>query len=578
MSRDRWIRSADGDGSVGEPFGSGGTGWTTRAASALAASILVGGLLGCSPQGSPSAPRPPLEQASASGPVQEAYAHLVATPRSASDLAGEMQSGALTSEALTEAYLARIRTVDDAGPTLNAVIAVNPDALAIARALDEERASGAVRGRLHGVPILVKDNIETLDPMATTAGSLALAGNLAERDAAVIARLREAGAVILGKANLSEWANFRSQDSTSGWSAVGGLVKNPHALQRSACGSSSGSGAAVAAGLAAAAIGTETDGSVVCPSAANGVVGIKPTVGLVSRAGIIPISASQDTAGPMALTVADAALLLAVMAGTDPSDPATAEADARREDYTAALDSGALAGARIGVARFLAGYHPPTDAVFDAALKEMEAAGAVLVDIDAFPARREVSAAEWIVLKTEFKAGLNAYLATTPETVTTRTLDELIAFNAATPAELKHFDQSIFIESAAAGGLDDPDYLAARERGRRLAGPEGIDRLLADNDVVAMVAPTGGPAWTADLVTGDHFLGGASGLAAVAGYPHITVPMGGVKGVPVGLSFFGAAWSESRLIGLAYAFEQRTKARLTPTFALPDLGELPLAR
>lgn len=527
---------------------------------ALAAALALGAA--CSP-----APAP--ERARAEPP---GFASLAAEPETLQSVLDRMAAGETTSAALVEAALARIAAVDDAGPELNAVIALNPRALEEARALDAERAQGRLRGPLHGAPILVKDNIDTLG-MATTAGSLALAGNLPARDAPLIARLKEAGAVILGKTNLSEWANFRSTESTSGWSAVGGLVKNPHDLARSACGSSSGSGAATAAGLAPAAIGTETDGSIVCPAAANGVVGVKPTVGLVSRTGVIPISASQDTAGPMTLSVADAALLLTVMAGTDEADPATAEADARRTDYLAALDAGSLAGVRLGVARFLAGYHSPTDLVFEAALEELRAAGAVLVDIPEFPGRREASAAEWVVLKTEFRAGINAYLAGAPQAVTTRTLDDLIAFNRASPEELAHFGQDIFEEAAAAPGLNDAAYLAAREAGRRIAGREGIDRLLAETGVAALIAPTGGPAWTADLVTGDHFLGSASGLPAIAGYPHVTVPMGAVKGAPVGLSFIGPAWSEAQLLSLAHAYEQRTRARTKPAFRALEFGE-----
>jgi amidase len=456
--------------------------------------------------------------------------------------------------------------VDDAGPMLNAVLAVNPNALSDAKALDALAAKGEIRGPLHGVPILLKDNIESLDPMPTTAGSLALQANVTGRDAPVVARLRAAGAVILGKTNLSEWANFRSNASTSGWSAVGGQTKNPHVLDRNPCGSSSGSGSAVAAALAAAAIGTETDGSIVCPATVNGIVGLKPTVGLVPRTHIVPISATQDTAGPMTLTVADAALILTVIAGSDPSDPATQDADQHKQDYTKALDPNALQGKRIGVARFLAGYHGPTDAAFEQALEELKEAGAVLVDITEFPTRREISGAEWIILTAEFKAGLNAYLASTPEAVKTRTLDDLIAFNKDSKAELEFFNQDVFEESAKAPALTDKAYLDAKAKAARLAGKEGIDKMLADNDVIALVAPTGGPAWTTDLVTGDHFIGSASQLAAVAGYPHITVPMGEVRDLPVGLSFFGPAWSEATLIGLAFAYEQRSKARHAPEF------------
>jgi amidase len=492
-------------------------------------------------------------------------ASLMVEPRTIEQLAADIRSGATTSEAVTQGFLDRIAAVDDAGPMLNAVLAINPNALADARKLDAELKAGQARGVLHGVPILLKDNIDTLD-MPTTAGSLALQDNMTGRDAPLVARLRAAGAVILGKTNLSEWANFRSNSSTSGWSAVGGQTKNPHVLDRNPCGSSSGSGAAMAAGLAGGAVGTETDGSIVCPASANGIVGLKPTVGLISRTHIVPISVTQDTAGPMTLSVADAALMLSVMAGSDPSDPATVEADARKKDYMAALDPNALQGKRIGVARFLAGYHGATDAAFEQALEDLKEAGAQLVDIASFPARRDMSNAEFVILLAEFKAGLNDYLATSPATVKARTLDDLIAFNAATPAETEFFNQDLFEEAAKAPALTDKTYRDAKATAARLSRKEGIDRMLADNSVVAIVAPTGGPAWTTDLVTGDHFLGSASGLAAVAGYPHITVPMGTVRDLPVGLSFFGAAWSEETLIGLAFAYEQRAKARKTPEF------------
>jgi amidase len=493
-------------------------------------------------------------------------ASLVVEPRTITQLAADIREKKTTSAEVTRAFLDRIAAIDDAGPMLNAVLALNPDALSDAEALDAALASGQAPGLLHGVPILLKDNIEAAG-MATTAGSLALQDNVTGRDSPLAARLRAAGAVILGKTNLSEWANFRSNGSTSGWSAVGGQTRNPHVLDRNPCGSSSGSGSAVAAGLAGGAIGTETDGSIVCPASANGIVGLKPTVGLVPRTFIVPISATQDTAGPMTLSVADAALLLTVIAGSDPSDPATAEADARKQDYTKALDPNALQGKRIGVARFMAGYHGPTDAAFEQALAELKAAGAELVEITEFPNRREISSSEFAILLAEFKDGLNAYLASTPaEKVKTRTLDELIAFNAATPAELEFFNQDLFEEAAKAPALTDKSYIEAKATAARLAGKEGIDRVLADQNIIAIVAPTGGPAWTTDLVTGDHFLGSASSLAAVSGYPHITVPMGDIRDLPVGLSFFGPAWSESTLIGLAYAYEQRTQARKTPEF------------
>lgn len=493
--------------------------------------------------------------------------------KSVTELQGEMTAGRTTSERIVRAYLARIEAIDRRGPTLRSVIAVNPDAVAQARALDAERRAGRVRGPLHGVPILVKDNIETLDPVATTAGSLALKDNITGRDAPVVARLRAAGAVILGKTNLSEWANIRSDASTSGWSAVGGRTRNPYALDRNPCGSSSGSGAATAASLAAAALGTETDGSIVCPSSANGVVGIKPMVGLVSRTRIVPISATQDTAGPMARSVADAAALLSVMAASDAEDSATRDADAKRADYMAALDPNALAGTRIGVARFLAGYHAGTDALFNEAIAALRAGGAEIVELKDGPPRSEIGPAEFTVLLTELKVGLNAYLATTAqERVKTRTLADVIAFNKAEPRELALFGQETFEQAEATKGLSDPAYVAAAAKAKRLAGAEGIDALLAQHRLDAIVAPTGSPAWTSDTVLGDHFVGASSGLAAVAGYPNITVPMGQVRGLPVGLSIFGAAWSEAKLISIAYAFEQRTKARRPPTYqaTLPE--------
>lgn len=524
---------------------------------ALSAAIV---LAGCAPEPvtTPAGPAAP-----AGAPATE--------PSDLSQTAAAIRSGSLTSVGVTRAFLERIAAVDDAGPMLNAVLSINPNALADARALDALLAEGVNKGPLHGVPVLIKDNIETADPTPTTAGSLALKHNVTGRDAPLVARLRAAGAVILGKTNLSEWANFRSSASTSGWSAVGGQTRNPHVLDRNPCGSSSGSGAAVAAGLASAAIGTETDGSIVCPAAANGVVGLKPTVGLIPRTHIIPISATQDTAGPMTLSVADAALLLSVMAGSDASDPATQGADRHRQDYLAALNPGALKGQRIGVARFLSGYHGPTDALFEAALKELRSAGAELIEIKDFPGDRDrMNEAEFTILLAEFRSGLNAYLSQTPASVKTRTLSDLIAFNTATPAEMALFGQDILEAAQAAPGLDSETYREARARAAQLAGRDGIDRLIADHRLVALVAPTGAPAWPTDPVNGDHFLGSASGLAAVAGYPHITVPMGQVRGLPVGLSFFGPAWSEAGLLSLAFAYEQRAPARSAPAF-LPTL-------
>lgn len=487
--------------------------------------------------------------------------------RSIEHLQQAMTARKATSEQLVRAYLARIAKLDRTGPTLRSVIATNPDAIAQARALDAERRQGHIRGPLHGVPILLKDNIETADRMPTTAGSFALIDNYAVADAPMAARLRAAGAVILGKTNLSEWANIRSNRSSSGWSAVGGLVRNPYALDRTACGSSSGSGAAAAASLAAAAIGTETDGSITCPASINGLVGLKPTVGLVSRSRIVPISHSQDTAGPMTRSVRDAAILLQAIAGSDPADPATREADAHRTDYVAALEGASLAGKRIGVLRFAARFNPEVTALFDAALGQMKAAGATLVEIDAID-RTGLGEAEQTVLYTELKEDMAAYLAGTPAAVKSRTLADLIAFNKAEAArEMPWFGQETFEKAEATKGTRDPGYVAAAAKAQRIAGAEGIDRLLAADKLDVLVAPTVGPAWTADLVTGDHFSGGGAGsLAAVAGYPHLTVPMGLVKGLPAGLSFIGPAWSEARLLAIGYAYEQRAQARVAPTY------------
>lgn len=465
-------------------------------------------------------------------------------------------------EANTAAAIARIRAFN---PQLNAVIAIDPDALAQARALDAGRGP---RGALHGLPILLKDNIDMAGALPTTAGSLALKDNVTGRDAPLAARLRAAGAVLLGKTNLSEWANIRADASISGWSAVGGQTRNPHALTRNACGSSSGSGAAVAAQLVDAAIGTETDGSITCPAAVNGIVGFKPTVGLVSRTHVVPISHSQDTAGPMTRDVRTAARLLSVLAGSDPADPATREADARRVDYVAALRPDALKGARIGVLRWATGWHAGVDARFAAALDVLKAQGAVLVDITTAPNRREMGAAEFQVLLTELKADLNAYLASTPATVKARTLADLIAFNKANAArEMGLFGQDIFEKAQATAGLADPAYIKARDTSLRLAGAEGIDRMLAEARVDVLVAPTAAPAWFIDPVNADQSPGGGAGsLAAVAGYPHLTVPMGGVRGLPVGLSFIGPAWSDARLLALGFAFEQAAPAmKLVPT-------------
>ncbi|MFZ5670964.1 MAG: amidase [Pseudomonadota bacterium] len=482
--------------------------------------------------------------------------------RSMGELQADVAAGRRSYEAITRAYLDRIARFD---PELRAVIAVNPGAIGAARRADAARRPASP---IFGMPILIKDNIETADAgLATTAGSLALADNVTGRDAPLVARLRAAGAIVLGKANLSEWANIRSDESLSGWSAVGGQGRNPYDLARSPCGSSSGSGIAVAAGLAAAAIGTETDGSITCPAAAMGLVGLKPTVGLVSRRYIVPISASQDTAGPMTRTVADAAALLTVIAGSDPQDAATAEADARRGDYARALDPDALRGARIGVMRYAAGFHPGTDAAFEAALAVLKAQGATLVEVAEFPGRRDIGPSEFKVLMSELKTGLNAYLASTdPARVKTRTLADVIAFNIAhADREMPLFGQDLFELAEKTAGPADPDYVKARDTARRLAGPEGIDALLAKHQVTALVGPTLGPAWLIDPVLKDRYVGGgAGGAAAVAGYPHLTVPMGLAQGLPVGLSFVGPKWSEARLLGYGYAYEQASRARQAP--------------
>ena len=484
---------------------------------------------------------------------------------SIAELQAAMTSGAETSQSITKAYLARIKALDRKGPRLNSILALNPHALADARALDAERKAGKVRGPLHGVPILLKDNIDSADDTATTAGSLALAGNITNRDAPLVKRLTDAGAVILGKTNLSQWANYRSTRSISGWSSVGGLVRNPYGLDRSACGSSAGTGAAIAAGFAGGGIGTETDGSIVCPAAINGLVGLKPTVGLVSRTHIIPISASQDTAGPMTRYVADAAAMLTAIAGSDPEDPATVDADAHKVDYIKALDPSALKGARLGILRITAGRSPQADAVFEQAVAILKAAGAELIEMKA-PELEPIGAAEQIILRTEFKAGVNAYLASTdPTKVRTRTLADLIAFNAAEPRELALFGQELFLASEAGGGVDDPVYLKAKEDAVRLAGTEGIDRLLREYNLTALIGWSG-PSGIVDPINGTPFSSPPSTLSAVSGYPHLTVPMGYVSGLPVGLSFMGSAWSEARLLSLGYAFEQAAKVRISPTF------------
>lgn len=513
---------------------------------------------------------PPAGQAEGGKAVIEDYRASGLIAKSIPEISEALAAGETTSEALTAAYLARINEVDWAGPALQSVLALNPDALAAARASDARRAAGSPLGALDGVPILLKDNIESADSMATTAGALALKENVTGRDSPLVAGLRAQGSVILGKTNLSQWANFRSNGSMSGWSALGGQVKNPHILDRNPCGSSSGSGVAVAASLAAGAVGTETNGSISCPSTVNGVVGFKPTVGLVSQQYIVPISSTQDTAGPMTRTVRGAAMMLNAMA-----------TGAARTDYVAALDANSLSGKRIGVARFSEGSHPGAIALFNAALKDLEAAGAVLVEIADFtPSDPTFNEDEGKVLRYEFKKTVNDYLADTAAAVTARDLDTLIAFNEAhADVELALFDQSIFEQSAKLGGLDDPEYRDALSRMLKAAREDGVDRLLADNNVVALVSPSGPLAPPVDAINGDVWpeFPGAGDLAAIAGYPHLTVPMGTVKGAPVGLSFVGAKDDDAAILSYGYAYEQKTKKRVEPQYlstasAAPEIG------
>ena len=488
-----------------------------------------------------------------------------------SDLQTRMKSGELTSRALTEAYLGRIQEVDKDGPALNSVIELNPDALAIAESLDKERKEKGARGPMHGIPVLIKDNIDTGDHMQTTAGSLALVGSKAPQDSGVARKLRESGAVILGKTNLSEWANIRSNHSTSGWSGRGGLTKNPYALDRNACGSSSGSGAATSANFAVVAVGTETDGSIVCPSSANGVVGIKPTLGLISRAGIIPIAHSQDTAGPMARSVRDAAILLGVLAGSDPRDPATADANGKmQKDYTQFLDPNGLHGARIGVARKYFGFNDAVDALMNSLIAEMKSAGAEIVDPADLESHGKFDDTELLVLLYELKADLNAYLATRID-AQVRTLADVIAFNEKNrEKEMPYFGQDLFVKAQDKGPLTDKEYVAALAANHKLSREQGIDGVMDKFHLDALVAPSGAPAWLTDLANGDHAVGGSSNAAAVAGYPNINIPAGFAFGMPVGISFFGRAWSEPTLLKVAYGFEQIVKARKTPQF-LPTM-------
>jgi amidase len=483
-------------------------------------------------------------------------------------------SGRRTARQIAELYLQNIQALDRSGPSLRSVIELNPDALGIADALDAERKTNGPRGPLHGIPVLIKDNIDTADHMSTTAGSLALEGSVAAQDAFIVERLRVAGAVILGKTNMSEWANFRSTHSTSGWSGRGGLVLNPYALDRNPCGSSSGTAVAVAANLATIGVGTETDGSILCPSSATSLVGIKPTVGLVSRSGIIPIAHTQDTAGPMARTVEDAAILLNVLSGIDPRDQATTSDARTQPDYRASLDANGLRGARIGVARAkLFGYSDVTDRIVKIAIERMKELGAVIVDPADIPNVGKYDASEFEVLLYEFKADLDKYLGALGPSAKVHSLADVIAFNEANRVrEMPYFNQELLLQAEKKGPLTDRAYRRALAKNFRLSRKKGIDAVMDKLDLDALVAPTGGPPWPTDLVNGDHFTGSSTTPAAVAGYPSITVPAGYAFGLPVGISFIGRAWSEPLLLKFAYAYEQGTKHRRPPKFlATADL-------
>ena len=490
-----------------------------------------------------------------------------------SELQDGMNSGKFTARSLVEKYKTRIDEIDKHGPAINSVIERNPDALAIAEELDRERKAKGQRGPLHGIPVLIKDNIDTADKMMTTAGSLALVGSKPPKDSFVVQKLRAAGAVILGKTNLSEWANIRSSHSTSGWSGRGGLTRNPYALDRNACGSSSGSGAATSANLCAAAIGTETDGSIVCPSSSNGLAGIKPTVGLVSRSGIIPIAHTQDGAGPMCRTVRDAAIVLGALTGIDPDDAATAASAGKSPpDYAQFCDPNGLKGARIGVARKYFGFNDAVDALMEQSLDAMKKQGATLVDPADIETFGKFDESELLIFMYELKADLNAYLARLGSNAPVHTLKEIIEFNEKNrQKEMPYFGQDLFVKAEAKGPLTEKAYLDAIEKNHQLARTEGIDAVMDKHRLDALVAPTAGPAWLTDLINGDHAAGGSSNAAAVAGYPNINVTAGFIFGLPVGISFFGRAWSEPTLIRIAYSFEQTTKARQAPRF-LPTIG------
>jgi amidase len=538
----------------------------------LGALIRVAALAACcfalSVSGAERAKAKPAPRPKATAPAKAKAKALDVTEASVADLQAAMAEGRTTSREIVSLYLARIKAIDKAGPKLNAIIEINPDALAIAEALDKERKAKGARGPLHGIPVLLKDNIATADRMQTTAGSLALVGARPTRDAFLVTKLREAGAVILGKTNLSEWANIRSTRSTSGWSSRGGLTRNPYALDRNTSGSSSGSAAAIAASLATVAVGTETDGSIVSPSAVNSLVGIKPTLGLVSRAGIVPIAHSQDTPGPMARTVADAAVLLTAMAGTDLRDEATRDASPKARDYTRVLDRNALRGARIGVVRSqFGGRNDLVSVEIEKALKVLEAEGAVLIDVPELPNAGKYGNTELEVLLTELNADMAAYLKEYAPDAEVRSLADIVAYNEEHREKvMPYFGQEHFLAAVKKGGLDAKEYQEALATNHRLARTEGLDKVLNDDKLDALVAPTGGVAWLTDFIKGDASGGGFTTPAAVAGYPHVTVPAGYVQGLPCGLSFVGTAWSEAKLIALAYAYEQASRVRKPPTY------------
>jgi amidase len=535
----------------------------TGAASGLSALVTAS----CTPGAMGSASQPPVTAApgaSTSTAPGVSAPHPELAEATVAELGARMQRGEVTARALVLAYVARIEALDRGGPALRSILELNPDAASIAGKLDDERRAKGPRGPLHGIPVLLKDNIDTGDRMQTTAGSLALAGKPAPRDAHLVARLRDAGAVVLGKTNLSEWANIRDTHSTSGWSARGGLTRNPYALDRNTSGSSSGSASAIAASLGAVAVGSETDGSIVSPASIAGLVGVKPTVGLVSRSGIIPISHTQDTAGPMARTVTDAAILLGALAGTDPRDAATAGAKGLR-DYTPALKPDAARGKRIGAVRGLKWMIPAVAAAYEAALADLRKLGAEVVDVE-FPHAGDLQEPELEVLLFELKSDLAAYLAARGGPGP-RTLDDVIRFDAEhAKEELYWFGQELFEQAARKGGLDSPAYLQALAACRRLSRDEGIDAALSAKRLDALVAPTGGPAWMTDLVNGDAVTGGYSTLPAVAGYPSVTVPSGDAHGLPLGILFFAGAWSEATLLAIAFAYEQATRHRRPPAY------------